>query len=158
MANVVISPVAKSVPFDNGSNGFTSTDVQGAIEEIQSLITDSSKAFTFCQYNGNAGTGRFLEFFPGIGSNDAPIRVIGSLTVQAIVARTTAVSAIATIGFYNYTPVVPVLLYTVTFSGVKEVVLSGSPLFTLPANGKLVVKINSGSIHKPHLYFTGQGG
>jgi hypothetical protein len=33
MSKVYISPIASSVPFDNSSNGFTSTDVQSAIEE-----------------------------------------------------------------------------------------------------------------------------
>lgn len=61
MANVVISPVAKSVPFDNASNGFTSTDVQGAIEEIQTgLSTSASPGFSFGR-SGNANSGTYLQ-------------------------------------------------------------------------------------------------
>jgi hypothetical protein len=153
-----LSPVAKSIPFDNTTNSFLSKDVQSAIEEARDLIADSSKAFTFCYYNGNAGTGRFLEFFPNIGSNEAPIRVVGPLDVLTIVARTTGSNATCTVGFYNYTPVTPVLLYTLTFTAVKEVVISGLPVFTVPANGTLVIRVDSGSITKPHLYFSGQGG
>jgi len=153
--------VAQTVPFDNTNAMLPNnpSETQSAIEELRNLIVDSSKAFTFCQYNGNAGTGRFLEFFSGIGSNDAPIKVIGELTVLTIVARTTAVSATCTIGFYDAIPNPDTLLYTVTFSNQKEVILDGiMGLFSVPAGGQLYVKIDSGSIAKPHLYFTGQGG
>jgi len=161
MSKHFLTPVARSVPFDNSIALLPAnpTDVQAAIEALRAEIADSSKAFTFCQYNGNAGTGRFLEFFAGIGSNDAPLRVIGPLSVLTIVARTTATSATCTIGFYNYTPAIPVLLYSLTFSAQKEVTLDNpASLFVVPANGTLVIKIDSGSIAKPHLYFTGQGG
>jgi hypothetical protein len=160
MATGSTTQVAYSTPFDNSTNGFIANTTQGAIEELQSLVQESSKAFTFCQYNGNAGTGRHLEFFSGIGSNDAPLRVIGPLTVLTIVARTTGVNATCTIGFYDDTPITPVLLYTLTFSASKEVVLSvPTPgLFIVPADGKLRITVTSGSISKPHLYFTGQGG
>lgn len=153
-------PDAADVPYSNLVSGLSAVNAQDAIDELTNLVQDSSKAFTFCQYNGNAGTGRWLEFFSGIGSNDAPITVIGALYVLTVVARTTAVDATCTIGFYDIGPITPVLLYTVTFSAVKEVVLTlPTPgLFTVPAGGKLAVKIDSGSIAKPHIYFTGQGG
>jgi len=35
MAKVTMSPVAQSVPFNNATNGFTSNNVQGAIEEAR---------------------------------------------------------------------------------------------------------------------------
>lgn len=157
---VYLSPVAKAVPYDNSVSGLAATDVKGAIDELKTLVLSSSKAFTFGQYNGNANAGRYLEFFSGISSEEAPIVVIGPLNVLTIIARTTGVNATCTLGFYDITPVTPVLLYTVTFSAVKQVVLSAvSPgLFTLPAAGALAIKVDSGSIAKPHLYFTGQGG
>jgi len=161
MSRVNITPVAKTVPFDNTTAMLPNspTETQSAIEELRNLVVDSSKAFTFCQYNGNAGTGRFLEFFSGISSNDAPLQVVGELTVLTIVARTTATSATCTIGFYNATPNPDTLLYTVTFSNQKEVILDSiMGLFSVPAGGQLYIKIDSGSIAKPHLYFTGQGG
>jgi len=153
-------PDAADVPYDDSVTMFGVDNVQEAIESIIPLVTETSKAFTFCSYNGNANAQRWLEFFNGIASDDAPITVIGALNIRAIVARTVASSATCTIGFYNVAPVTPVLLYTVTMAGVKEVVLSApSPgLATLPAGGKLAVKVDTGSISKPHLYFTGQGG
>lgn len=42
------SGVARSTPFDNSSNGFTSTEVQSAIEELQyNLSNSASPGFTY---------------------------------------------------------------------------------------------------------------
>jgi hypothetical protein len=147
--------------FNGVPSGVTSTDVQNAIEEIYQLAQNSSRGFVFVSYNGNAGTGRYMEMFPGITMNDAPLQVVNEFNVIATFSRTVATSATATVGFYNLTPTIPVLLYTVTFSNQKFVANTGSPsspLFTLPAGGQLAIKIDSGSINKPHIYFTGQGG
>lgn len=131
--------------------------VQEAIEFTYNLVTSSSRSFTQFSYGGNANTGRYLEFFPAIDTNEAPLYVVNALSVYSIVARTTAVNATCTIGFYNDTT----LLHTITFSAVKQVIVTATPptpIFTLPATGQLKVKIDSGSIAKPHLYITGQGG
>lgn len=160
MSTVQKNDVARSVPFDNSTNGFAATEVQSAIEEVSASSFAASKAFTFASYNGNANSGRYLEFFNGIDSSVAPIRVIGALNVVTIVARSTSTST-CTIEYYDIAPVTPTLLYTQTFTAASEVVSIGStsvPLFTVPANGKLAIKIGSGSITKPHLYLTGQGG
>jgi hypothetical protein len=157
----LLTQPAKATPFDNSTNGFTSTEVQSAIEEVFTIAGNATRAFTFSSYGGNANTGRYLEFFSNIASNEAPIEVINALNVITIVCRTSAANATCTIGFYNIQPTTPVLLYTVTFSAVKSVLNNGSiaiPLFTLPATGQLAIKIDSGSISKPHIYFTGQGG
>ena len=136
-------------------------DVQEAIEALYNLIASSSRAFIFVGYNGNANVGRYLEIFNGIDTSAAPLVVVGALSILQIVSRTTALSATCTIGFYDIGPAIPVLIYTLSMVAVKEVVLVGTPaipIFVLPAAGKLAVKINSGSINTPHLYFSGQGG
>jgi hypothetical protein len=149
--------VARSTPYDNSTSLIASTNVQDAIDELHDSLEGVSKGFVFCQYNGNANVGRYLEFFAGIDSNIAPIYSTTALNVIEIVSATTSTSATCTIGFYDNTT----LLYTVTFSAVKQVISTGtpaSPLFTLPANGSLKVKIDSGSINRPHIYFIAQGG
>lgn len=61
MAIQTITPVAKSVPFDNATNGFVSTDVQAAIEEIQlTAAVSASPGFTW-GYRGTATPGTYLE-------------------------------------------------------------------------------------------------
>jgi hypothetical protein len=149
--------VATSVPFDNSVNGFNSDNVQDAIEEVQAHTFENSKGFIFCSYNGNGNVGRYLEFFSGIDSSIAPLKVIGSLDILTIVTRTTASNATCTIGFYDIATT-PTLLYTVTFSKAKEVINTDTILFTLPANGELAIKVDSGSINKPYMYFVARGG
>ncbi len=54
-------PVARGVPFDNSTNGFTSDDVQAAIEEVnQSVITSASPGFSFGR-SGAVVAGAYLQ-------------------------------------------------------------------------------------------------
>jgi len=145
--------VAKSVPFDPTGTLMTSTDVEAGIKEAFQQAAGVSKGYIFAQYTGNAITGRYLEFFSGIDSDSAPLYSSTSLSVIEIVAATTAANATCTIGFYNLTT----LLYTLTFSAQQRVILDGGVLFTLPASGQLKIKVDSGSITKPHLYLVARG-
>lgn len=53
--------VAKSVPFDNSTNGFTATDVQQAIEELNTtVLTSASPGFSFGR-SGTATLGTYLQ-------------------------------------------------------------------------------------------------
>lgn len=53
--------VAKSVPFDNDSNGFTATDVQEAIEELNTtVLTSASPGFSFGR-SGTTTAGTYLQ-------------------------------------------------------------------------------------------------
>lgn len=56
-AKVYSSPVAKSTPFDNTTNGFTATDVQAAIEEVKS---SASPGFSFGR-SGSVNAGTYLQ-------------------------------------------------------------------------------------------------
>ena len=58
--HVTITPVAKATPFDNSTNGFTSTDVQAAIEELKNNATNSaSPGFTYGR-SGNLPSSTWL--------------------------------------------------------------------------------------------------
>lgn len=147
--------------FNPSPTSMVSTNTEDAIKEVWELAQNASRAYVLVSYGGNANAGRYLELFPSIPMNEAPLEVVNPLKVLNIFARTTAANATCTIGFYNITPVTPVLLYTLTFTAQKKVSASGtpsSPVFTVPANGQLAIVIDSGSISKPHLYFTAQGG
>jgi hypothetical protein len=142
--------------FDPAGSTLVSTNTEAAIKEIATNVGTSSRAFTFASYGGNANTGRFLEFFPSIDSDLAPLYSPVALKALTIVSRSTA-SSTCTIGFYDNTT----LLYTLTHTASTQVVVTGtpsSPIFTLPINGSLKIKVASGSITKPHLYFVAQGG
>ena len=60
MSQWIIKDVAKSIPFDNATNGFVSTDAQAAIEEVQnSVLTSASPGFSFGRA-GNVSKGAYL--------------------------------------------------------------------------------------------------
>ena len=61
MPKFTITPVAKSVPFDNTSNGFTATETQSAIEEVSDLVaTSASPGFSFGR-SGVCSPGTYLQ-------------------------------------------------------------------------------------------------
>lgn len=149
---------AKGTPFNNNGTILVSKNTEDAIKEILNVIGDASRALIFSQYNGNANTGRYLEFWSGISSNDAPISVQDGFDVVGIVARTTATNATCTIGFYDQSASSPgTLLYTVTFTAQKEVDIFIDPIFSIPNGADLSIKVDSGSISKPHLYLVVRG-
>jgi hypothetical protein len=152
---------AITTPFDPIGTSLISTDTESAIKEVSEAAFNSSKGFLLAQYNGNANTGRYLEFFPGIASNEAPILVPNPYKGITIVARTSATNATCAIRVADISTGSPVALYDITFNAVKQVIASGSPsspLFTTGSNAQIAIFIQSGSISKPHLYIVGQGG
>lgn len=153
------TPVAFSVPFlsePERSNGFTSKNVQEAIEEALNLAILNDRYLVLCQYNGNANSGRLLEFYVGIDSEDAPLHFNGDAIVTSIIASTVGVNSDATLGFYDKfaDPGFATPLYTLDMNNQKTVEVIAPPtvpLFTIPSTGELVVKVDSNSILKPHL-------
>lgn len=134
-------------------NGYTSKDVQNAIEETLALAISNDRFVILPSYNGNANTGRYLEIWPGIDSFTGPLSVGVAAKCLRLVLRSSA-STTATLGFYDINPVTPTLLYTQTITAATEKIDVGtavSPLFTIPATGKLAMKIDSGAINKPTL-------
>jgi len=68
LPKVKLSPVAESIPFDNDSNGFTSDEVQGAIEELDNLVnTSASPGFGYGK-SGNVASNAYL-LCEGVPSN-----------------------------------------------------------------------------------------
>lgn len=158
------TPVAQSIPFEPNRNpgyggvpsGIMSDNVQDAIEEAKQDALNNDRFLLMASYNGNANAGRYLEFFNNIDSLIAPILFTAESKVIDIVAATTAASATCTIQFVDVAPTTPIVLYTLTFSNQKRVIDDGlpeSPLFTIPANTRLGIRIGTGSINRPHLYF-----
>jgi hypothetical protein len=60
MSQWIIKDVAKSIPFDNSTNGFTSTDVQAAIEETKTGGSGVVPPFVFSK-DGNVTVGTYLR-------------------------------------------------------------------------------------------------
>lgn len=160
MAGPFTTPVARSTPFlsePERSNGFTSKNVQEAIEEALTLAISNDRYLVLAQYNGNAITNRLLEFYSGIDSEDAPLHFNGATIVTSLICSTTANGGSnATIGFYDKfaDPTFTTPLYTLDMNGqttVEITVPTATPLFSIPSTGELVIKVDSNSIQKPHM-------
>jgi hypothetical protein len=66
------SQVARSTPFDNNTNLFTSTEVQSAIEEARDTALGRARYALICAFDGSAGSGRWLEWSKSVPSNTSP--------------------------------------------------------------------------------------
>lgn len=60
---------AIDTPFDNSTNGFTATEVQSAILEARDTAQNKSRYAISVGFDGNASTGRYLEFNSNVNSN-----------------------------------------------------------------------------------------
>jgi hypothetical protein len=159
MAGPFTFPVAAAVPFDGTEKTdgtpvvppLVSTNTRDAIFEAIENAAEASRSLLLSQYNGNANTGRYLEFFIGIASNDAPLYTDAGFNIFSITAATTATNSNAVIGFFDLTVSDTVPVYTVDMGGNKRVIESNGPLFSIAANGEFAIKITSNSIQKPHV-------
>ncbi len=152
-------PVASAVPFDGSEKTdgtpvippLTSTNVRDAIFEAIARAGLESRSLIFSQYNGNANTGRYLEFFVGISSFDAPLYTDAGFDVYAITSATTSTSSTADIGFFDLNVSDTVPIYTLSMGGNKRKIESNEPLFSVSASGEFAIRVTNNSIQKPHL-------
>lgn len=90
--------VAKSVPFDNSSNGFSATDVQGAIEEIGA---SASPGFSWGRAGGLLAS-TWLQVDGGVPSNSAGRYVPINNPVVVNVFCSSDTTSTFTITFYQH--------------------------------------------------------
>ena len=137
--------VASSVPFDNSSNGFLSTETQSAIEETKFFAAAARYAIS-AGYNGNATSGRYLEWFTGVASNDAPFIVPKHSLLQEISLSTGTATTVSVGVYQNGT-----LIETISLTSEKTASMSGISDM-LDTEDEISIKIISGSISKPVIF------
>ena len=147
MGGVVIYPVAESTPFDNSTNGFVSDNTQAAIEEARSnAISQNSRMAITCGFDGDAKTGRWLEFFPNNRSDELPFIVaelskITGLTVSTKDASTGEISI-----FVNSVERAVVTLTAESKFSINTLDLG------LVQNDEISAQIKSGNLDRVNLY------
>lgn len=139
------TPVAKSIPFDNTTNGYTSTEVQGAIEEGVSSAIATARYSVFCAYESNANTGRWLEFTRGNASDNSPYIIVGPTTLEELTLVTANATDTTTVTVFRN----GVLLTTISLSAEKSKVTF--PNLLLNDLDLLSLQITAGSITKPQV-------
>lgn len=134
--------------FDNTSNGFISTNVQAAIEEARAEAVANDRYAFLASYGGNANTGRYLEIYPSIGSNDAPFDIPDSSRIITVVLGAVANST-GTVSIYKTSNLAtPIASFSLTaqtradFTGLNIALL---------ATDELAVKVSAGSFNKPFM-------
>lgn len=140
--------IAKSVPFDNSSNGFTSTDVQAAIEEIRNtILTSASPGFSF----GRSGTCTPNTYLQNetVPSNISGRWVYLNNGFITDIYITNELATTYTVEFYHHTgnSVALTLLGSVTVTAAKGGHFSVN--WAVPNDKQIAVKIAASSANSP---------
>jgi hypothetical protein len=139
-----ISPVARSVPFDNTTNGFTSVEAQGAIEEAKTTA-NGSRYCVMCSFDGTATTNRWLEFSANNPSNNDPFIApeVGILkSFSLIVSANSTGSLIVTKN--------GVTIQTISLAAARKIAVTGLNV-AIASLDEIRVMVTSGSFSRPQL-------
>jgi ABC-type uncharacterized transport system ATPase component len=148
------SPVARSVPFDNSTNGFIASETQSAIEEVKNLFMNTSSFAIIAGRSASTGAGVFLDFIAGNSSDTSPFVAIQNVNIRGLSAAGTS-STTCVVGLYkNGNLASPVATVTLTAQSSNYV---NSLTVPLVAGDTISVRVVSGSILKPFvtIYFSG---
>jgi hypothetical protein len=140
------SPVARAIPFDNSTNGFVSTESQAAIEEARNEGQDASRGPTICSFDGNAATGRWLEFAANNPSNDNPYVVAEPGQIRALSISASANSTGTVQIKKNGTNITSISLSASRYASVTGLSLSLANLDLISS------QVSSGSITRPTVF------
>lgn len=141
-----VTPVARSVPFDNSTNTYTSLNVQDAIEEAQSTAIANDRWNFIAVYGGNALVGRYLEAYPSIDTLVAPVLMPEDSTLVTATLGTIGSAGTFTVGIFKSSDLVtPVTSLTLNmgesnkvFSNINIDISSGESLSVRVTNGSRV--------------------
>lgn len=142
-----IKEVASSIFFDNATNGFTSDNVQSAIEEAYGDAANVSRGPTIAGFDGTGSSGRWLEFFQNNPSNTNPFILAEHAELVAISVVTSAATATGNFRIFKN----GVALQNIALTAQKKNAVSGLS-HDLPSLTELSVQITSGSVARPQIY------
>lgn len=138
--------VAEETPFDNNGNGFTSVEVQSAIEEAYSLGAATSRGPTVCAFDGTGSSGRWLEFYNNNPSNNNPFIVAENNRLIAVSISASSNST-GTVTIYKN----GVSVQTISLSASRKNAISSLSVNFVSLD-EISAKVTSGSISRPTLF------
>jgi len=113
----------------------TSTEINPANDRFQVLAS----------YNGNAGSGKYLEFFPGQSSDSSPFPIPEVSYLRTLILSSSSNST-GTISLYNNNDLVnPIANISLTNNRYARIDFA----LLIPQDTQLTAKVSSGSISKP---------
>lgn len=126
---------------------------------VRSVLSSSPFTGTspvFASYTGNAGVGRYLETYPGQGTDTAPFYVPTNAYIVAFEYSTVATST-STLGVFKFTDLVNPI-YTISLAAAMTTFVTGL-VVPLATGDQLGFRITAatGTVSKPRcaMYFTG---
>jgi hypothetical protein len=145
------SPVALSVPFDNATNGFTSIEVQSAIEEARQNAEGRSRFMANCGFDGNSSVGRYLEYNSNVDSNISGLVLPRACHLWEISLVHTANSAV-TYQVLSWNGVTETLITSISTTASQRKNYTTGLNIALAAGTELRVKDTAGSCTRPIVY------
>jgi hypothetical protein len=116
----------------------------GSISEVPQT---NDRYVVLSTYNGNAGTGKYLEFFSGQGSDTAPFTV-PEISYIRVLLLTTVANSTGTVSVYRSTDLVnPMKEISLSNESYKKLTVA----IPLTADERIIVKVTSGALNKPNL-------
>jgi hypothetical protein len=148
MTKVVISPVSKSIPFDNSTNGFISTDAQAAIEEVNNkIITSASPGFSFGR-TGVCSGGTYMQC-ETVPSNISGrwVYITNAVVTNVYVANETTTTYSMEVLYHDGNGVNLTSLGTVTVNAAKGAAISVN--WPVPTNKQIAVRVANSTANSP---------
>jgi hypothetical protein len=136
---------AGSTPFDNSTNGFTSTDVQAAIEEAKLTAVEKSRYAVGFGFDGNASSGRWLETHTNIASNVSGYVAAKPAILKEISLACSSASTI-TVGIYRNAAQIATIVMT------SQKIDYEDENVNLTNGDEISAKVESGSCTRPSLF------
>lgn len=112
------SYVAKSVPFDNATNGFVADKVQEAIEEAKDTALGKARVTMSSIMNGAVGANNWLGHNELVPGDTVPFRIPWDCTLKEVTVSFPTLSVDGAIEFYKNGTGAGQLIYTETFTNV----------------------------------------
>lgn len=141
-----VTQVARSLFFDNSTNGFIATNTQAAIEEAYTLAKNASRGTTTCGFDGTASATRYLEFFSNNPSNNNPL-VMPENSQLIAVSVSASSNSTGTITIYKN----GVSVQTLSLTASRKNTVSGLSI-SFNTLDELSVAVTSGSISRPTVF------
>jgi hypothetical protein len=120
-----------------------------SLDELEAIADGTIYPF-IAQYNGNANSGRFLEVFSGLGSDQAPELVPVTAVIESITFGTVSTSGAFTVGIFEAADLVTPIHTISLVDGIGRGFENNIGV-SVSAEDELVVKVTAGSRNKPFM-------
>jgi len=118
-----------------------------AITAVEDIVESNDRYAVMAWYTGNAGKGKYLDFFSGNSSDDSPFVFPEESFIKTLVISTTQLSTVD-IGFFDTTdlvnPFYTLSLINEDFKNIEVSILKSK-------NDKIAIRILNGSLNNPTL-------